>query len=75
MTYPLALVICFGILVAAFLFIYIKEYRREENIMKQLPKSSYGNTIPLVLVEPPPAPKKKKATAEPTKTDKKKDLN
>jgi hypothetical protein len=73
MTWPIAFVICFGIFVAAFLFIYIKEYRREENIMKQIPKN-YGSSIPLLLVDPP-APKKQKKTPEAPKPDKKKDYN
>jgi hypothetical protein len=72
MTWPIAFVICFALFIAAFLFIYIKEYRREENIMK-MSKSSFG-ALPLVYVDPP-AKKQKKTVVEAPKPDKKKDMN
>jgi hypothetical protein len=75
MTWPIAFIICFGMFLATFLFIYIKEYRREENIMKQMSKSQYGNSIPVMLIDQPAAPKKQKKVAAEQKPDKKKDMN
>lgn len=81
MTWPLAIFGCFAVLVFSIvgflLFVYVKEYNRDEKTLKEFMKFKEQMTAPSPMVYVLEQPAKKKAPPPPPKlTDKnKKDIN
>ena len=85
MTWPIAIFASFSVLVlsitAFLIFVYIKEYNREEKTMKEAMKSFKDQYTqpPMYVLELPQPPKKKAQKKDENiytaPTDKKKDIN